>query len=77
MKKHFDSNANEHLDDETLVEREASERREYLRMMDREPQLRDTTYKRVTASPALMRAWRRWSNTSIIAKLRGLLLRQS
>lgn len=74
MKAHFDANAAEQLDDEALLEREASERREFLRLMDREPHLRQTRYRTTKASPALLRAWSRWSSTMLLARVRGLRL---
>ena len=75
MARHYDGNSNEELNDDALQQREASERREYLRLQDREPHLRDTNYRELTASKALMHAWERWSRTSLMLKLRGILSR--
>lgn len=75
MRRHHDSNANEELTDHALTDREASERREYIRLKDREPKLGETTYRALTASKALMHAWERWRQTSILMRVRGLLRR--
>ena len=56
MRKHRDGNANEELSDDALQQREASERREYLRLENREPHLRDTNYRELTGSKALLHA---------------------
>ena len=77
MKKHRDANASDQLEDADLLDREVSERREFMRLEKREPHLRDTNYRALTASPGLMRAWERWNVTSTIARLRGLFLRNS
>ena len=75
MKKHYDGNSNEELNDDALQQREASERREYERLEEREPHLRDTNYRELTGSKPLLHAWERWSKTSLMLKLRGLLSR--
>jgi hypothetical protein len=75
MRKHRDGNANDELTDDALVQREESERREYMRLEQREPHLRDTNYRELTGSKALLRAWERWSRTNIAMRLRGLLSR--
>jgi len=75
MRKHRDGNANEELSDDALQQREASERREYLRLENREPHLRDTNYRELTGSKALLHAWERWSSTNLALRLRGLLSR--
>ena len=75
MRKHRDGNQNDELSDDMLVEREESERREYIRLADREPHLRDTNYRELTGSKLLLHAWERWSRTSLALKLRGLLSR--
>jgi hypothetical protein len=75
VRKHRDGNANDELSDDALVEREHSERREYMRLEQREPHLRDTNYKELKGSNALLHAWERWSRTSIALRLRGLLAR--
>ena len=77
MRKHRDGNSNDELSDDALLQREASERREYVRLGDREPHLRDTSYRSLTASKALMHAWERWNRTNIAMRLRGLLSRFS
>ena len=77
MRKHRDGNSNDELSDDALLQREASERREYVRLGDREPHLRDTNYRSLKASKALMHAWERWSRTNIAIRLRGLLSRFS
>jgi hypothetical protein len=77
MKKHRDANASDQLGDNDLLEREVSERREFLRLERREPHLRETNYRALNASPGLMRAWERWNLTNTIARLRGLLMRGS
>ena len=73
QRKHHDNNANSELTDDALVEREESERREYLRLEQREPQFRDTTYRALGASPGLIRAWERWWATKVARRLRGLI----
>ncbi|HJQ22013.1 MAG TPA: hypothetical protein VJ867_16835 [Gemmatimonadaceae bacterium] len=73
QRQHQDYNANSELTDDALVEREASEHREYLRLENREQQHRDTTYQALTASPALIRAWERWWATKVARRLRGLI----
>ena len=75
MATHYDGNDNAELNDDALIDREASERREYLRLQDREPHLRDTNYRELTGSQPLMHAWRRWSSTNLAMRLRGLLSR--
>ena len=77
MKKHRDGNATDQLGDDDLLTRESSERREYMRLERREPHLRDTTYRALKASRALIHAWERWSKTNILARLRGLKPRGS
>ena len=77
MKKHRDGNANDQLSDNALLQREESERREYNRLERRETHLRDTNYRELTASRALLHAWERWNKTSIVARLRGLVSRHS
>lgn len=75
MARHYDGNSNDELNDDALQQREASERREYLRLHDREPHLRDTNYRELLGSKALMHAWERWSRTNLMLTLRGLLSR--
>ena len=75
MGKHVDGNSNEELGDDALQQREASERREYIRLGDREPHLRDTNYRELTGSKPLLHAWARWNRTNLMLKLRGLLSR--
>jgi hypothetical protein len=75
LRTHRDGNDNDELSDDALVEREHSERREYMRLEQREPHLRETTYRALTGSKALLHAWERWSRTSIALRLRGLLAR--
>ena len=75
MRKHRDGNDNDELTDDALQQREESERREYNRLEKKEPHLRDTTYRELTGSKALLHAWERWKRTSIALKLRGLLSR--
>ncbi|MGH7678415.1 MAG: hypothetical protein ACRENU_08125 [Gemmatimonadaceae bacterium] len=75
MRKHRDGNSNDELTDDSLQQREASERREYMRLEAREPHLRDTNYRELTGSKALLHAWERWSRTSLAMRLRGLLSR--
>ena len=75
MKKHTDGNANDELTDDALQQREESERREYFRLEEKEPHLRDTTYRALTGSTQLLHAWERWKQTSIALRLRGLLSR--
>ena len=73
---HQDANANEELPDDALLHREESERREYMRLEDKEPHLRDTNYQELKASPPLLHAWDRWWKTKILARARGLLPRR-
>ena len=75
MRKHWDGNSNEELPDDELLEREVADRREYFRLEKREPHLRDTNYRALTGSKALLHAWERWKRTSIAVRLRGLLSR--
>jgi hypothetical protein len=75
MKKHRDGNDNDELTDDALQQREESERREYVRLEEKEPHLRDTNYRELTGSKPLLHAWERWSRTSIALRLRGLLSR--
>jgi hypothetical protein len=75
VRRHRDSNANEELSDNALTDRESSERREYMRLKQREPKLDDTTYRELTASKALMHAWERWRQTSILMRIRRLVTR--
>jgi hypothetical protein len=71
-RKHYDGNANEELPDEALIRREESEHREYMRLEDKEPHLRDTNYRELKGSIALISAWERWWKTTIVARARGL-----
>lgn len=75
MRKHRDGNNNDDLTDDALVQREESERREYIRLEEKEPHLRDTNYRELTGSTLLLHAWERWRRTSIALQLRGLLSR--
>src|SRR5437868_14821315 len=75
LKKHYDGNSNGELSDDALLQREESERREYVRLEEREPHLRDTTYRELTGSKVLLHAWERWTKTNIMMKVRGLLSR--
>lgn len=75
MRKYRDGNANDELSDEALVEREHADRREYMRLEKRESHLRDTNYRELKGSKALLHAWERWSRTSLALRLRGLLAR--
>lgn len=75
MREHYDGNDNEELSDDALVQREGSERREYMRLEEREPHLRDTNYRELTGSKPLLHAWERWSRTRLAMRLRGLLSR--
>ena len=75
MRKHHDGNSNDELSDDALLEREESERREYIRLEAREPHLRDTSYRELTASGPLLHAWTRWSRTNLAVRLRGLMSR--
>ena len=75
MAKHYDGNSNEELSDDALLQREASDRREYDRLQEREPHLRDTNYRELTGSKPLLHAWERWSRTNLMVRLRGLISR--
>ena len=75
MGKHFDGNNNSELTDDALLQREESERREYVRLEEREPHLRDTNYRELTGSKPLLHAWERWSQTNLAVRIRGLLSR--
>ena len=75
MRKHQDGNTNDELTDDALLQREESERREYIRLEAKEPHLRDTNYRELTGSKILLHAWDRWSRTSVAVRLRGLLSR--
>lgn len=70
-----DGNDNDELTDDALVDREEAERREYLRLERREPHLRETSYRELTGSKALLHAWERWSRTNAALRVRGLLAR--
>lgn len=65
--------SNEALSDKDLLDREADQRDEFLRLERCEP--RETTYESLIGSRALMHAWDRWMRTSLTARLRGLLPR--
>jgi hypothetical protein len=65
--------SNDSLSDAELLNREAEQRDEFLRLEESEPQLRDTTYRMVVGSRPLIHAWDRWTRTSIAVRLRGLL----
>jgi hypothetical protein len=73
MAEHRDYNDNSELTDDALVDREEADRREYRRLEEREPELRDTTYQKLDASPGLIKAWDRWWSTKVERRLRGLL----
>jgi len=75
MRELQNGNNNDQLRDEALLEREASEWREYSRLEEREPHLRDTNYRELTGSKLLLHAWERWNLTTIAVRLRGLLRR--
>ena len=75
MRKHRNGNDNDQLTDDALQQREESERREYIRLEQKEPHLRDTTYRELTGSKQLLHAWERWKLTTIALRLRGLLSR--
>jgi len=75
LRRHFDGNSNQELTDDALLQREESERREYIRLEGREPHLRDTRYRELTGSKQLLHAWERWSRTNLMVRLRGLLSR--
>ena len=75
MRTHRNGNANDELTDDALLDREASERREYLRLEEREPHLREASYRQLTGSTALLHAWERWSRTDLAVRLRGLFTR--
>lgn len=75
MREHRDGNSNDELPDDALLQREESERREYIRLKHKEPHLRDTRYRELTGSKPLLHAWERWSRTNIALRLRGLLSR--
>ncbi len=77
MAEHTDYNQNRHLTDDQLSEREEGERREFMRLERKEPHLRDTTYRTLSASRALLHAWERWSRTAAVMRVRGLLSRGS
>lgn len=68
--------SNESLSDNDLLNREADQRDEFRRLEESEPHLRDTTYRVMSGSRALLHAWDRWSRTSVAARLRGLLPRR-
>ena len=75
MRTHRNGDANDELTDDALLDREESERREYVRLEQREPHLRKATYRELTGSKALLHAWDRWSRTNVALRLRGLLAR--
>lgn len=76
IRKHRDANATVELNDEDLLDREESERREYMRLERCNPQLRNTSYRAATGSKALVHAWERWWQTMVLARARGLQLRR-
>ncbi|HJQ21678.1 MAG TPA: hypothetical protein VJ867_15120 [Gemmatimonadaceae bacterium] len=63
--------ADELLDDEELLRREDSERREYRRLWLRDRNA-GTTYGLSAASASLAHAWDRWNRTRVITRRRGL-----
>ena len=75
LRKHRDGNNNDELSDDALLQREESERREYIRLEEREPHLRNTNYRELTGSRPLLHAWERWSRTSLAVRIRGLVSR--
>lgn len=75
MRKHPDGNDADDVDDDALIQREESERREYIRLEEREPHLRNTSYRALTGSDALLQAWGRWSRTNLLMRLRRLVSR--
>ena len=66
---------NDSLTDRDLLDREADQRDEFFRLEEFEPQRRDTTYRFLRGSRALLHAWDRWTRTGVAARLRGLLPR--
>lgn len=69
------TDSTDHLDDAELLARESTDRDEFKRLEQAEPQFRDTTYGQVRGSSALVLSWERWWSTNAAARLRGLLTR--
>lgn len=67
--------SNDALSDSDLLDRESDQQDEFLRLERVEPQVRDTTYRPMHGSPALIHAWEQWRQTSVSARLRGLVPR--
>ena len=67
----------EGLSDRELRDRESTDRVEYFRLGRLEPPSNGTTYRSIRASRALLEAWRRWSQSSVAVRLRGLVRRKS
>ena len=63
------------LSDSELLDRESDQHDEFLRLEKAEPQPRNTTFRLMEGSRALIHAWELWIETSVTARLRGLLPR--
>jgi hypothetical protein len=68
----FDDTDYTFFDDSELLAHESAQRDEFLRLERLEPHLRDTTYRELRGSPALLTAYGRWKASSSAARHRGL-----
>jgi len=70
----IDGSDDQHVDDDELLSRERSHEREYQRLWGRARQELQTTFRVLPKGGLLVSAWERWTNTRIVARLRGLTL---
>lgn len=64
------------LSDRELLEREATDRREFFQLNRLQPSVRGTTYRVIRAPADYLAAWQRWTASSAAARSRGLPLRR-
>jgi hypothetical protein len=64
------------MNDLELLEREFNDRTEFMQLERNEPVSTGTTFREIRASPALLDAWQRWTQSGLAARLRGLLPRR-
>ena len=64
------------MNDGELLERESNDRTEFMQLERNEPVSAGTTFREIRASPALLDAWQRWTQSALAAHLRGLLPRR-
>lgn len=64
------------LSDAELLDREAADRLEFLRLSRGQPRPRATTYLEIRTSPVQLEAWARWTASGAAARSRGLAPRR-